>query len=464
MKRYHLFLATFLSAAAASAATINVNSLSNLTSALASAAPGDRIILADGTYTNPRPTVVTCKGTPRDPIVIAAETVGSVELTGQAGFELRSPASNVVIQGFKFTHKAGMNLGAGVNHCRVTRNLFELARTAKAAYLTVSGDDNEIDCNAFQNKNYEGQMLSIQGPGGSAMAQHTWVHHNYFYHFRSPGANNCSAIQIGLSGRSMASAFSVVEYNLFVQTAGENEGAICNKSCDNIYRYNTFGQGTTELSLRHGNRCQVYGNFFFRSDGIRFFGKEHMIYNNYFEGCRLAICVGNGDGEVPPAKLTSHDRPVSVRVVFNTLVSNQANVVMLGRSGGGLGATNITFANNIIVGGGKGLSILGPMLKPTWESNLIWTSGGAGDIPPTGFRAVDPKLDLASPGHYHLLSGSPAIASAAGDYTYVTNDIDRQPRTGKLDIGADQSTSLRAVGPNRILTSSDVGPNAQDRR
>src|SRR5262249_52558987 len=153
---------------------------------------------------------------------------------------------------------------------------------------------------------------------------------------------------------------SLVEHNLFVMTRGENEGAICNKSCDNTYRFNTFGKGCTELSLRHGNRCQVYGNFFIGTHGgLRFFRDDHRIYCNYFEHNRPAVQIGNGDGNVPPDKLTSHDRPDGVQFVFNTLVDNESNVVMEHRDGG-LGATQLVFANNIIQGGGRALSISGP--------------------------------------------------------------------------------------------------------
>ena len=120
-------------------------------------------------------------------------------------------------------------------------------------------------------------MLLVVGPGTSEMAQHTWIHHNYFHDFKSPRANNCSAIQIGMSGRSMTSAYSVTEYNLFRPCAGENEGCICNKSSDNIYRFNTFGEGSTEVSIRHGNRCEVYANFLFASRNSFFWPRPQNL-------------------------------------------------------------------------------------------------------------------------------------------------------------------------------------------
>lgn len=363
-----------------------VTSLVALQAAIDKAIPGETIWLADGVYSANSKILVDKKGSALSPIIIAAKTTGSVEINGSEGFELGNSAAYVTIQGFKFTHASGKTkVVVGANHCRMTRNVFECA--GKGAYLTISGDDNQVDHNTFQNKFTEGQMISVQGPGGSEMAQRTWIHHNYFYKFAET-MNNCGSIQVGLSGRSMASAFTIVEFNLFSQTRGENEN-ICNKSCDNIYRYNTFGEGVSELSLRHGNRCQVYGNFFVGSEGIRFYGDNHKIFNNYFERCSPAISIGNGDGIIPPDKLVMHDRPDSVQVVFNTLVNNKVNVIMAGRNNG-LGATCISFSNNIIQGGGPAVKISGTIVHPLWEGNIIWNTDGAGTIPPEGFKSVDP--------------------------------------------------------------------------
>ena len=60
--------------------------------------------------------------------------------------------------------------------------------------------------------------------------------------------------EIGVSQRSLSPAHALVENNLFIGCRGENEN-ICNKSCDNVYRFNTFGNGCSELSLRHQERA-----------------------------------------------------------------------------------------------------------------------------------------------------------------------------------------------------------------
>jgi hypothetical protein len=433
---------------------VRVNSLAALQGAINKAKPSVIIVLEDGVYSAENQITIDKQGNAEKPVTISAATTGGVEIKGNSGFFISKSAAYIVVKGFKFTHAAGKTkIEAGANFCRFTRNVFEC--TGEGAYLVVSGNDNQIDHNTFQNKSTVGQMISVQGPGTSEMAQRTWIHHNYFSNF-TPVANNCSSIQVGLSGRSLSPAHTLVEYNLFSQTRGENEN-ICNKSCDNIYRYNTFGEGVSELSLRHGNRCQVYGNFFIGSEGIRFYGHKHVIYSNYFERCNPAINIGDGDGIVPKDKLTSHDRPDSVIIVCNTLYNNTRNVIMQGRKNG-LGATCITFANNIIQGGSVAVKIDGNIVNPVWEGNMIWKTSGIGTIPAGSYTESDPKLIPGDKEAAHIQSDSPAIGKAIGLYPFATVDIDGQPRTSKLDVGADQVG--RGKGSNHVLTVEEVGANA----
>jgi len=438
-----------------SARVVSVNSLVALQEQINNAKPGLTIVVEDGIYTTETPLLISRQGTADNPISITAATIGGVEIKGTSGFVIAKSASHIRIKGFKFTHESGKTkIEAGANFCRITRNVFEC--TGKGAYLTVAGNDNQVDHNTFQNKFTEGQMISVQGPGSSEMAQRTWIHHNFFYNFK-PTSNNCSSIQVGLSSRSLSPSHTLVEFNLFSETRGENEN-ICNKSCDNIYRYNTFGDGVSELSLRHGNRCQVYGNFFLGSEGIRFFGRNHLIYCNYFERCSPAIHIGNGDGIIPPDKLVMHDRPDSVYVVFNILLNNKKNVIMQGRNNG-LGATNIIFANNIIQGGNEAVKIDGSIQNPVWEGNLIWETEGVGNIPDQGYTQTDPKLKLEKSTGAHLAEDSPAIGKATGSYPFIMFDIDGQTPVDKLNIGADQFHKKNKIS-NHILTLEEVGPFA----
>jgi poly(beta-D-mannuronate) lyase len=453
-------VATFgvmLTSQVALATTTSVSSLEELQRAIEKAVPGDHVVMADGKYETRGPITVTKAGTEQQPIVIEAKTVGAVEIGGAAGFQLKAPAAYVVVKGFVFTHKASMRLETGAQHCRVTRNLFALKVDTKGTYVDVVGDDNEIDHNTFRDKDTEGEMLIVQGPAPDKVTRRTWIHHNYFVDFRNSHKNNASAIQIGLSSRSMDSAFSVVEHNLFVRTVGENEGAVCNKSCDNIYRYNTIVD-CTELSIRHGHRVQAYGNFVFNSDGIRFFAHDHEIYSNYFEGCHPAINIGNGDGLIPPAKLTAHQRPERVKVVYNTFVDNKTNVQMAGRKDG-LGAVDITVANNLIVGGPKAMTIAGPFEGAKLEGNVLWQTE-PGDLPAGAFVMMDPGLTKDDRGVRRIANGSPLIGKGLGKYDFVKVDVDGQPRGARLDVGADQVSGAGVA--NRPSTEAEVGPKAAE--
>jgi Chondroitinase B len=437
--------------------TFRVSSLSALQSRIDSAIAGDLIILTNGVYTSSATININRQGTAQNPIVISAETIGGAEIRGSASFSLNSPAAFVVIRGFRLTHAIGtVQVRAGTSNCRITRNVFQL--TGDGRYLLVSGDDCEIDHNTFQNKSTPGQMFSIHGPGSSGMAQRTWVHHNLFQNFTSIGGNGGETLQIGLSGRSLTDAHTLVENNLFVMCNGENE-LISNKSSANTFRYNTIRDSTSgELTLRHGNDCVVHSNFFINSAGLRFFGDDHKIYSNYFDECDPGIQIGNGGTNIPPGELTGHDRPDRVRVSFNTLINNNRSVIMPGRTNG-LGATDLVFSNNIIQSNsGSILTLSGPAPNARFEGNIVFGSAPNDDMPASGARRINPLLTRDPFGVFRLQSTSPAINSSVGSYSEVNIDLDGQARSGTKDVGADEFSTAPVI--RRPLTTADVGPNA----
>src|SRR5262249_139317 len=157
-----------------------------------------------------------------------------------------------------------------------------------------------------------------------------------------------------------------------------------------------------------------------------------------------------------PAKLTSHDKPVGVQVVFNTLVNNRGNIVMGGRNNG-LGAADTVIADNIIYGGPKAASISGPMENATLQGNIArLNEGGIGSLPDDGMKEIDPKLKADATGEFRLASAEPTASAAAGSYPYVLIDVNGLPRNGKPDVGAEQFSAASSL-PNRILLPADVG-------
>ena len=420
---------TFCILHSASANTITVSSVAELQSAIAKAKPGDKIVVQDGVYTTSSDINITCVGTKRHPVTITAQDFGKVEVTGAGGFNLVSPSVYVIIRDFKFTHAASRaKSSAGSSFCRWTNNIFETPGDGED--LLIAGNDNEIDHNTFQNKNAMGRFLAIRGTG-SQIAERLWIHHNYFKSQKDQGGKNgAETLQFGLSGFSLSSSNSVVEYNLFEDCAGENE-LISIKASAIALRYNTIRNCPAQFTLRHGNKSQVYGNYFYNTPGLRIFGDDHLVYSNYFENCDPAITIGNGDGEVADgAKLTSHDRPDRILIALNILLNNKANIVMTPRKDG-MGATNVKVVNNIIEGGNQAAKIQGPYVNASWSGNIIFQTTGAGDMPGGTYVLKDPALRKDKFGVFQFPSGNAAVTYAGENFTAV-----QVPVLKPADVGA----------------------------
>jgi hypothetical protein len=438
-----------------SATTVPVTSITDLQTAINNAAPGDVIILANGVYTATADITINKKGTALQPITIAAQTIGGAEITGSGGFSIVSPAAYIIIKGFKFTHAANhAKMASGTSFCRWTRNIFETP--GEGEYLQLNGNDQEVDYNTFQNKSNLGRFITVRG-AGSQIAQRLWIHHNYFYKQLPGGGNGAETLQFGLSGYSLSSSNSIIEHNVFEECDGENE-LISVKASALTIRYNTIRNCPAQFTLRHGNRSTVYGNYFSNTPGLRIFGDDHVIFSNYFENCSTALDIGNGDGEVADgAPLTSHDRPDRILIAFNTLVNCSSNFKQGGRTGG-LGATFVTVANNIVQGGGAAASIAGPYTNPVWTGNILFNISGQGAMPASGYTITDPMLARDLTGTYHLQTGSPAINAITDSFSTVIADMDGQPRTAPFDIGADEVSQAPVIA--RLLNPADVGANA----
>lgn len=438
-----------------------VDSLADLATRIKTAAPGDVVTVKNGVYTANAPILVECAGTLEQPITIAAETIGGVEITGTHGLDIEEPAAHVVIVGFKFTHASGKNsIGIGTRFVRLTRNVF--ACVGDGHFLSVNGDDVQLDFNEFGPKTSPGTMLAVSGTG-SQVARRLWIHHNYFHDFANDGSNGAEMIRFGLlSAHRLSVGSGLVEHNLFVRCRGTNE-MISNRSSGNTYRFNTFQESpTSHLTIRQGNECAIYGNIFRQTEGLRFFGDRHRIYSNYFEGNYIAVSIGNGDleiseavAEVPP---NSRDRPDGCSVVFNTFVDNTTHLRMSKGAPGALGATGIIFANNLLYGGDVAAKIDGPNVGAVWSGNVLWKTNKPRDLPVNGYAVLDPLFESDGRGIKRPLSGSPIAGAATGGFSFVTVDVDGQTRPEKASVGADELSDGPVIAG--LLSSSDVGPQA----
>ncbi|MEU0628542.1 polysaccharide lyase 6 family protein [Streptomyces sp. NPDC005989] len=447
----------------ASAADKPVGSLAELQSAINAAVPGDRIIVADGTYTVPSGGAINVSGrngTSAAPITIVSKSRGGAVLRGERSFVFAG-SSNITVSGFAFRQSTTLEIPASCSSIRLTRNDFQHVDTGDPYWVVVRANDTKIDRNHFHDKTTAGIFLVVDGPGSTDMAQNIQILRNHFSNHSFAGDNGGESIRLGVSGRALSGAHAVVEYNLFEHADGDPE-AISVKSSDNTIRYNTIRNSRGGIVLRHGNRSRVEGNYLIGgSEGVRLYGNDHVIVNNYLSGLSArALVVGSGttrdhnSGETQDERRGNDacDRAV---IVHNTLIGNSSTLSGETRT---YEPRDVVIADNLLVGDSGSLVAMGTTTGFTWQTNMLWGAAANGNIPSGGYTRADPKLVTGTDGVARLSAGSPAIGAATLGSPAVADDIDGDSRGSTRDIGADEYSTAPAL--RHPLTAADVGPNA----
>lgn len=464
----------FTFAASTYAAERVATDLTSLKQHIKSAQPGDVIVLRDGVWADAE-IEFYANGTEAQPITLRAQTPGKTILSGQSN--LRIGGRHLVVDGLLFKD-GGLSKGhvialrgeddQGAENCRVTNcaivNYNPAEKTTRnTSYLSMWGKNNRVDHCYFEGKNSPGPTFIVWV---EAFPNHHRIDHNHFAGRPALGANGGETMRVGTSQVSMNDSYTTVESNYFEACDGEAE-IISNKSCENVYRANTFVKNSGALTLRHGNRCRVEGNWFFGHDkpgtgGVRLIGEDHVVVNNYLDGLagktfESALPFVNG---IPDSKPNEYFRVKRALVAHNTLVNCAQSITF----GVGRGARNrveapedCTIANNLIV------SPHGPLVRfddqplgTTWVGNLFFGADTGLPADAVGIRTADPQL-VKGDDHVHRPGlPSPARGAAQGTFDTIKLDIDGQPRTGPRDIGCDQSSDAPTTA--RPLTPADVGP------
>jgi poly(beta-D-mannuronate) lyase len=410
--------------------TVPVADSAALGPALPAAMPGDCLELADGTYTFPR---IAINGTAEAPIVIRAKNRGQARVT-TGGIEIVG-SSHVVIEGL-FVTSAGTIRFQDTSYSRLTRSRIIPTSDDGGSWITTGGSKTHhvrIDRNEMANQRAVGNMIQVGIAVPGQVVQYIQIDRNHFHDVNYSTGNGWEVIRGGYSHLAPSKGYLLIERNLFRAADGDPE-TISIKSSDAIVRYNTIRDTNGQITLRHGNRAQVYGNHMINSGSggqgsIRVYGADHKIFNNYLVNSG-AINLAAGSAEGTEETGTEHYRVYRTQVVHNTIVGAGVSL------GGSLAPVDSTIANNLLQGGSVG----GGGQNTRSMGNL--TNGG--------LTMVD--------GMWRLPSGSPAIDAATTAFDYVTEDVDGDKRMGKADVGADEYAATMPM--RRPLTEADVGPNA----
>ena len=485
----------------------------DLSDAVNTSLDGGTFIVTNGTY-NDFEATFEIVATLNNPIVIQAETVGGVVLTGESHFVLKKSAF-VTLRGFVFDRQGEDSLVKleGCNNIRITRNVFELETSESIKWVFVGGvwndntfpfqypsHHNRIDHNIFQNKETPGHYITIDGSFDDNGSDEVYYQSQYdkidINHFKNNGpraVNEKESIRIGWSEMSLLSGYTSVEHNLFEDCDGDPE-IVSVKSCDNTIRHNTFLASYGTLSLRHGNRNRVEGNYFFcngkavgtspagstlYTGGIRIYGTDHMIINNYMEGLNgtrwdapITLTLGDAvDGQ--SSNLSKHFRAERVTIAYNTLVNNSHGIEIGFDNNNNYNKDlkDITIASNLITGSENSLVEIvdtdndqGNII--TWLSNLFYPTGNANVLAGASSTSFDvnaavnenPNLVFDAVHNVWKTTGvTPMYENSILSET-INKDIEGEERPNPSNPGADHFSmeSIRF----KPLVSKDVGPDA----
>src|ERR1051325_9786794 len=216
--------------------------------------PGDVVLLRDGNWTDELITFQG-RGTEEKPITLRPQTPGKTVLTGKSSIVIEG--EYLVVSGLSLRDGTGTGDGVKLSGrgCRFTESA--IVDGSYKFFVHMFGASNRIDHCFLAEKTNDNPTLQIEVEG---RPNYHRVDHNHFGHRPPLGRTGGETVRVGYSHQSMTNSGTVVEYNLFERCDGELE-IISSKSCENVYRFNTFLDCAGMLTLRHGNRCTVEGNF-----------------------------------------------------------------------------------------------------------------------------------------------------------------------------------------------------------
>jgi poly(beta-D-mannuronate) lyase len=318
-----------------------VRTMDEFNRAAAALKPGDKLVLANGTWHDVE-FRLRAQGRADAPIELIAEDPGKVIISGQSN--LAFSGSYIVVSGLVF--KDGYTPTSEVisfrtakdelaNHSRVTNtvidNFSNPERYDSDTWVSIYGKNNRFDHNSLINKSNRGVTLAVRLNSADSLENDHVIAYNYFGPRQTLGSNGGETLRIGTSHYSREYSNTSVRYNYFDRTSGELE-IISSKSCGNKIHGNVFFESQGTLTMRHGHYTLVENNYFLgnrvpNTGGIRIINENQTVRNNYLYGLtghrfRGAMVIMNG---VPHGPINRYD-PVIDSVMNNNILIDSDHI------------------------------------------------------------------------------------------------------------------------------------------
>lgn len=331
-------------AASASAAELPAANVSELTTALRDAMPGDTVVLAPGVWSDVK-LDITHGGKSGAPVTIRAREPGRTIFGGASSLTFSAP--EVVVDGLLFTQGAiskGQVVWFHSDHCQLTNTAIVDYNPPKVAtkyyWVYFEGDYNRLDHCFFKGKSNDQPLI------GNAIkaSRHNTTDHCYFKDIPFvPDLNGREDFRIwGYGGNEEMGddgAFFTIEDNLFDHADGEGMEIISLKSNRNIVRRNTLHATRGGVTNRSGNFNTIEENLILCDGaagayGMRITGQYQRIVNNRIEHAEFGIHLMAGEfiaspltpeykpierAGTPLGRVPAYNQPMHTLVMHNTL-------------------------------------------------------------------------------------------------------------------------------------------------
>ncbi|MGL4863024.1 polysaccharide lyase 6 family protein [Cetobacterium sp.] len=306
----------------------------------------------------------------KDGITIRARNPGKVIFSGI--IQLNFLGNNNTFEGVIFTNGGpAQNEGAIVlkgNNNVVKNNTFykfnkhkyeanEKGEFNSTRWMTVGGKNNIVSDNRFEGKYKRGTLLVVNNSpeyDNHILVRNIFKDHtpNLEGEFKDEkmiriNSNGWEALRIGDSKTSLLPSGTALIYNIFDNMDGETE-LVSVKACDTTLFGNTVIESASMISLRHGNNSVIENNVILgngknMTGGIRFYGEDHIIRNNYIENVtgvgntRAGIAFNTGvnnvaeneklDNKIKGKELNKQWTPKNILLENNTVINSNQNIM-----------------------------------------------------------------------------------------------------------------------------------------
>lgn len=255
---------------------------SDLSTKLANATAGQKIVLANGTYSGSF-TLSGRSGNATQGITIEAATPGSAVFSSGSTWRINN-CSYVTLRGLSFPFDTAGDLfqfRGNSHHCRLTESTFGPSSGPSGSASTSTwifvGDDCHsirIDHNELRNKGTGGNGIRVygsfdkvdSGQGSSAGCKWVLIDHNLLRDIGPEASNDKEPIRYGVSSMSKTIANGAIIRNVFQDIAAEPE-VISGKMGGLMIVGNSLIRCAGSLCYRHGTNGLVADNYIVDREG-----------------------------------------------------------------------------------------------------------------------------------------------------------------------------------------------------